>query len=363
MNTIGKKISITIFGESHGPYIGLVIDGLPPGLKIDNELIKHNLLKRRPVIKINTSRVEADKYEFISGFHNGFTTGAALTVIIPNKKTRSEDYTDLNTVPRPSHADYTASIKYKGFNDYRGGGIFSGRLTALWIIVGSIAQQILEKSDIFISSHIYSMYNIQDTPFDMVSNNKESLILLNSKIFPIIDEARKDDFYDLIKNAKSNSDSVGGIVESKIINIPIGLGEPYFSSIESYFSSLLFSIPGVKGVEFGKGFDITKSYGSEMNDQFEFKNNEVRTTSNNSGGILGGLSNGMPIIVKVAFKPTASISKTQNSVNLKKLENESIQIDGRHDPQFVSRAVHVVTAVLNFAILDLVMLQNMKEVK
>ncbi|MCK5731973.1 MAG: chorismate synthase, partial [Tenericutes bacterium] len=195
MNTTGKNISITFFGESHGPYIGLVIDGLPPGLKIDNDLIKHNLLKRRPVIKINTSRVEADNYEIISGFYNGFTTGAALTVLIPNKNTKSEDYSNLNSIPRPSHADYPASIKYSGFNDYRGGGMFSGRLTALWIIIGSIAQQILEKSNIYVSSHIYSIHNIQDKSFDMISKNKTTLISLNAKTFPIIDESKKEDFY------------------------------------------------------------------------------------------------------------------------------------------------------------------------
>ncbi|MCK4551722.1 MAG: chorismate synthase [Tenericutes bacterium] len=362
MNTTGKNINITFFGESHGPYIGLVIDGLPPGLKIDNNLIKNNLLKRRPVKKINTSRIETDNYEIISGFYNGFTTGAAFTVIIPNNNTKSEDYSDLNSVPRPSHADYPASIKYRGFNDYRGGGMFSGRLTALWIVVGSIAQQILEKSDIYVGSHIYSIHTLQDKPFDMVSKNKATLISLNAKGFPIIDESNKENFITLIEKTKSSFDSLGGIVESKIINVPVGLGEPYFSSIESYLSNLLFSIPGVKGVEFGKGFDITNFYGSEMNDQFEIKKNNVTTSSNNSGGILGGLSNGMPILVRVAFKPTASIHKTQKSINLNKFENENILIKGRHDPQYVSRAVHVVTAVINFAILDLLMFKHKKDV-
>ena len=362
MNTIGKNISITFFGESHGPYIGLVIDGLPPGLKINKKLIKNNLLKRRPIKNINTPRVELDNFEIISGFFNDFTTGAALTVIIPNKNTKSEDYNNFNSIPRPSHADYTASVKYNSYNDYRGGGIFSGRLTALWIIVGSIAQQILEKSDIYIGSHIYSIHNLHDKPFDMVSKNKPNLISLNAKVFPILDESKEQSFMALIEKAKNNLDSLGGIIESKIINIPAGLGEPYFSSIESYLSNLLFSVPGVKGIEFGKGFDITKFYGSEMNDQFKIQNNKVATSSNNSGGIQGGLSNGMPILIKVAFKPTASIHKIQKSINLDKLENEDILINGRHDPQYVSRAAHVVTAVLNFAILDLLMFEYKKDI-
>ena len=355
MNTIGYNIKITFFGESHGPYIGIVIDNLPEGLKIDEELLRNNLQKRRPVKNINTNRIETDEYQFVSGYYNGFTTGAALTVLIPNKNTISNDYKALNNIPRPSHADYPAYVKYKGYNDTRGGGIFSGRLTALWVIIGSIAEQILNKHNIYIGSHILSLKNIEDDSFDFISNDVKQLKELNVQSFPLLNQDKKEAMLSLIKNVKEDKDSIGGIVESKIVNIPVGLGEPYFLSIESYISNLLFSVPGVKGVEFGKGFDITANCGSEMNDSYYIENDKIKTTSNNNGGILGGLSTGMPIIIKTAFKPTSSIGIKQNSVDLEKHENTTIEISGRHDPQYISRTPVVVNSVLNFVILDLLM--------
>lgn len=362
MNTIGHNIKITFFGESHGPYIGVVIDNLPAGLQLDEELLRFNLTKRRPAKKISTTRVEADNYQIISGYFNGKTTGGALTILIENTNTISGDYKNLNVIPRPSHSDYPANVKYFGNNDYRGGGFFSGRLTALWIVVGSIAQQILEQQNIYVGSHIYSLKDISDTPFNQNDPNLEQLLTLNKSFFPLIDTSKEEAMYTLIRDAKMSLDSVGGIIEAKIVNLPIGLGEPYFLSVESYISQLLFSIPALKAVEFGDGFNITKHFGSEMNDQYEIVENKITTKSNHNGGILGGLSNGNPIVLRCAMKPTSSIAKTQSSVNLETLENTELIIKGRHDPQIVSRATHVVNAVLNFACLDLLMFKTKKDV-
>ncbi len=355
MNTIGNNIKITFFGESHGSEIGLVIDGLPAGIKINEDLMCFNLTKRRPKAEISTDRVETDQYKIVSGFLNKKTTGGALTIIIENKNIKSDDYENLNILPRPSHSDYPANIKYNGFNDFRGGGFFSGRLTALWMIIGSISQQILHSNDIYIGSHIYSLKNVLDTPFDMNSDDYKEIVELNKQFFPLINTNKKNEMYNLISNTKTNLDSIGGVVESKIINMPVGIGEPYFLSFESYVSQLLFSVPGIKGVEFGKGFNITKYYGSEVNDQYKINDDKITTLSNNNGGILGGLTNGRPIIVRCAVKPTASIAKSQQTINLKTRENETITIKGRHDPQIVSRAVHVINAVLQFACLDLLL--------
>jgi len=362
MNTIGHNLKITFFGESHGSYIGVVIDNLPPGLLIDEELIKFNLTKRRPVKNINTTRVETDNFQIISGFFNGFTTGGALTVLVKNSNTLSGDYKNLDHAPRPSHADYPAYIKYKGFNDYRGGGFFSGRLTALWMIIGAISEQILSKYNIVVGSHILQIKDVKDTSFKMNEINKKQLNKLNKLIFPIIDEKKHEKMEEIIINAKKNLDSVGGVVESKIINAPIGLGEPYFLSVESYLSQLLFSVPAVKAIEFGKGFEFSNHFGSEMNDQYEVVNKKISLLSNNNGGILGGLTTGAPIVLRVAVKPTSSISRKQQSVDLNRLENTELIIKGRHDPQIVSRATHVINSVLNFGILDLLMFQLKKDV-
>ncbi len=362
MNTIGQNIKITFFGESHGTHIGIVIDNLPSGLKIDEDLIKFNLSKRRPAENISTTRVEKDNYQIISGFYNGFTTGGALTFLIENKSTHSGDYKNLNQTPRPSHSDYPASIKYNGFNDFRGGGFFSGRLTALWIIIGSISEQILKKHNILVGSHIYSLKNLEDEPFNMNETNQKQLKQLNLDNFPVINSETKSKMLDLIEKTKTDQDSIGGIIESKVINLPVGLGEPYFLSVESYISQLLFSIPAIKGVEFGKGFDITKNNASEVNDEYVINNKKVSTTSNNNGGILGGLTNGRPIIIKTAVKPTPSIAKAQNTVNLDTLKETKLKIVGRHDPQIVSRVIHVVNAVLYFACLDFLLFNNRKDV-
>ncbi|MDY0023737.1 MAG: chorismate synthase [Candidatus Izemoplasmatales bacterium] len=358
MNKIGHNISITFFGESHGEYIGVVIDQFPAGINIDLNLIEKNLKKRRPQSSLSTSRIEPDDFEIISGYKNGFTTGAALTVLVKNKNVKSDDYSYLENIPRPSHADYPANIKYSNYNDKAGGGIFSGRLTVLWIIVGSICQQILEKHNILVGSHIESIKNIYDNSFDKLVIEDTILKALNEMNFPLINLEIKAKMEEIISKSVNAKDSLGGTIESAIINMPIGVGEPLFLSIESYLSNLLFSIPGIKGIEFGEGFNLSRLTGSEANDQYTYEDEKIVFSSNNNGGILGGLSTGQPIILRLSVKPTSSIPKPQNSINLKTEENVVLEIKGRHDPQIVSRAVHVVNSVLNFAILDLLLFSS-----
>jgi len=358
MNTVGQHIILTFFGESHGKLLGFTMDNLPPGIEINESLIRQNLSKRRPNPDLNTSRVEEDKIHWVSGIKDGITTGAPLTCTIENLNTHHDDYPNLNETPRPSHADLPANIKFKGFNDYLGGGIFSGRLTVLWVVAGTIAQQILEQNDIFTGSHILSIHQLRDYPINSKLINKEKIKSLNQSDWPLLNPNLKENMVQLIQSTKENGDSLGGIIETVAINLPIGLGSPFFHSIESYLSYLLFSIPGLKGVEFGTGFEITELYGSEANDEYYYENGHIKTKTNHNGGVLGGLSNGQPLIIKTAFKPIASISKTQNTINLKTQENIKIQIKGRHDPQILTRVYPVVNAVINFGILDLLLMEN-----
>lgn len=352
MNTIGQNIKLTFFGESHSQSIGIVMDNLPPGIELDLKLLEDELSKRRPKDPLSTSRIEPDAYEIVSGYHKGKTTGAPLTVLIKNQSVRSLDYDRMNSIPRPSHADYPAHIKYKGFNDPRGGGIFSGRMTALWMVIGSVAKQILMQHNISVVSHIYSLKDIQDTPFDKSDVNNEFQKLSDPGSFPVINSEIASKMTDLIETAKNNGDSVGGVIETAIIGLKAGVGEPLFGSLESWFSNLLFSIPGVKGVEFGSGFNITKMFGSEANDPYVVKDKTVKTLTNNNGGILGGISTGMPVIVRTAFKPTSSIFKKQASVDLDTMAEVDLEVVGRHDPCIVHRAVPVVNAVMYYAVLE-----------
>lgn len=352
MNSVGKNIIITFFGESHSSYMGIVIDHLSPGIEINHDLIKSNLEKRRPKSKLNTSRLESDEYEVISGIKDNKTTGAPLTFLIKNNDVQSKDYPNLNQIPRPSHADYPAYIKYKGKNDYLGGGMFSGRLTALWVIVGSIAQDILEKKNIFLGSHIKKIHHLYDDSFDYSSVSKKLIQDLNKSDIPLINNKIEEDIIKLIDQTIKEKDSIGGIMESAIINLPVGLGQPIFHSIESYLSYLLFSIPSVKGVEFGDGFDISDLKGSEANDQYTVENGIIKTKTNHNGGCLGGLTTGMPLVVKTAFKPIASIKQVMNTVDTTKNENTQILLSGRHDAQILTRVSSVINAVLNFGILD-----------
>ncbi len=354
MNSFGKSVKVTLFGESHGDYIGIVIDGLIAGLSIDFSLIDSELTKRRPKSIYSTSRSETDHYQVLSGLYQGVTTGAALTFIVPNNNKISEDYQDISKTPRPSHADYSAYIKYDGKNDPRGGGIFSGRITVLMMIVGAIAKQILNQKGIEVASHILSLHHLSDSGFNPTSVEPGLVKKLQTLDFPLINPDVEQPMRDFILETKTKEDSVGGIVETAIINLPGGVGEPLFMSIESHLAALLYSIPAIKGVEFGSGFEITNHYGSEVNDAYHLdESGKVTTLSNHNGGVLGGISTGMPIIIRTAIKPTPSIGLPQASINLESLENVELSIKGRHDPAIVNRVVHVINAAIYYGILDL----------
>lgn len=357
-NNFGTNISMTIFGESHGPCIGITLDGLPAGFKIDLERIKEDMEKRKAKGSISTQRHEDDEVEIVSGFFNGYTTGTALTILIQNKNTQSKDYSDIQYRLRPGHADFSAYKKYHGFQDYRGGGHFSGRLTAPIVAAGSICRQILETKNILIGSHIEQLYALHDAPF---SNNidelKKQIQTLNKKEFATLDEQVSQNMEQAILEAKNEQDSIGGILESAIINLPAGIGEPFFDSIESILAHLLFSIPAVKGVSFGAGFQMAAKKGSEANDAF-IMNDTIQTKTNNNGGINGGISNGMPIIIHTCIKPTPSIYKTQETVDYKTKESQTLNIKGRHDPCILHRARIVVDSMIAFGILDLLMSNN-----
>lgn len=357
-NNFGTNISMTIFGESHGPCIGITLDGLPAGFKINLERIKEDMEKRKAKGSISTQRHEDDEVEIVSGFFNGYTTGTALTILIQNKNTQSKDYSDIQYRLRPGHADFSAYEKYHGFQDYRGGGHFSGRLTAPIVAAGSICRQILETKNILIGSHIEQLYALHDAPF---SNNidelKKQIQTLNKKEFATLDEQVAQNMEQAILEAKNEQDSIGGILESAIINLPAGIGEPFFDSIESILAHLLFSIPAVKGVSFGAGFQMASKKGSEANDAF-IMNDTIQTKTNNNGGINGGISNGMPIIIHTCIKPTPSIYKTQKTVDYKTKESQTLNIKGRHDPCILHRARIVVDSMIAFGILDLLMSSN-----
>ena len=355
----GNNLKISIFGESHGNAIGITIDGLPSGLEIDLEKIDKEMARRAPgKSSLSTARKEPDRPEILSGYFEGKTTGTPLCAIIRNSDTRSKDYGKLKDLMRPGHADYTGAIKYDGFNDYRGGGHFSGRITAPLVFAGAICKQILEKEGIVIGAHVKKIKNVSDESFDYTSISKEMLYKLNEKELPLINEAKEEEMRKVILEAKENGDSVGGVVECSIVGIEAGIGEPFFDSVESTLSHLLFSVPAVKGVEFGLGFDITELYGSEANDEFYYDGELVKTRTNNNGGILGGITSGMPIIFKTAIKPTASIIKEQKTINIKEKKNDTLVIEGRHDPCIVQRAIPVIEAVAAIGILDLIKERN-----
>lgn len=353
----GNKYKLSIFGESHGKAIGITIDGLPAGLELDLDFIKAEMKRRAPGrSRLSTPRVEGDKFEMLSGYFEGKTTGTPLCAIIRNSDTRSRDYSQIKDKMRPGHADLTANIKYKGHQDYRGGGHFSGRLTAPIVFAGAIAKQILLERGITIGSHIKSVGEIEDDSFHPTNTRDEDIQALRKQAFPVLDEDKGKAMKEKIIEVKEEGDSVGGIVECVVLNTPMGIGSPFFNSIESKLSSLLFSIPAVKAVEFGSGFEISKMKGSESNDEYYLDDDKkIKTYTNNNGGILGGISNGMPIIFRAGFKPTASISKSQRTVDIEKSENIKLEIEGRHDPCIVPRAIPVVEAVAAIAILDLIL--------
>ncbi len=349
-NTFGQSLQMTVFGESHGPYIGIVLDGLAPGIEVDDNFIKEKLAQRRPSGAISTARVEADEYIVASGVFNGKTTGTPLCILIPNTNTRSGDYDKTGRIARPGHADYTAMCKYHGFEDYRGGGHFSGRVTAALVAGGAIAIKALSDKGIEIGTHISRLSDISDRDF---SDMSEDIKDLNKKTFPVLDPDAANAMEEAIKEAAKDADSVGGILETAITGLPAGLGEPWFDSAESILSHVLFSVPGIKGVEFGAGFDGVCARGSEFNDSFRNEGGSIITSTNNNGGINGGITNGMPIIIKCAVKPTPSIYKKQESINLNTLENSDLEIEGRHDPAIIHRARVVVDSVCALALYDM----------
>lgn len=350
-STWKNNIEITIFGESHGHAIGVVLGNLPAGIKLDHNMIKEEMKRRAPgQNKFSTARKETDEVEIVSGIQDDITTGAPLVAMIVNQDQRSKDYSILKTHMRPSHSDYPAYIKYHGFNDVRGGGHFSGRLTAPIVFAGAIAKQILKQRGIQVKAHILSIKDRYDDSF-LTRLDDEILQSLSLQQYPVINQTIYKQMVDEIEKAQMNQDSVGGKIECAILGMPAGIGDPFFDSVESHLSSLLFSIPAVKSVSFGDQ-NITSYYGSEANDCYYYDNGIVKTKTNHNGGILGGITSGMPIIFQVGIKPTASISKLQETINVETKENTTLEIHGRHDPCIVLRAVVVVEAMAALTMLD-----------
>ena len=358
-NSYGNALKVTLFGESHGPEIGIVIDGLVAGTKISEERIKEKLSLRRPSGNISTPRSEADEFRIVSGVFEGKATGSPITILIPNKDTRSKDYSAARYIPRPSHADYTAFIKYGGNEDYRGGGHFSGRITAALVAAGAVISGALEEKGIKIGTHIKSIYGICDREF---SEYNKDIDLLNSMLFPVLDEKMGEEMTKAILKAREESDSVGGVLETAITGLPVGLGEPWFDTVESCLSHILFSVPAVKGVEFGDGFELANKKGSEVNDAFTYKDGTVSTETNHMGGILGGITNGMPVIFRCALKPTPTIGKEQKTVDIKSGEDITHAFVGRHDPCIVHRARAVIDAASAIAVYDLILRRKAGEI-
>ena len=354
-SVFGKNIKLSLFGESHGEAIGCVIDGFPHGIKIDNDFIESEMERRRAKNpSVSTTRNEKDKVEILSGLLENKTTGMPIAAIIRNENKRSGDYSNLKIMPRPSHSDFTAMVRYQNYNDIRGGGHFSGRLTAPLVFAGALCKSALkEKFNINIASHIKQIYNIKDKyPNGKLPSYKE-FINNYKKELSVFDNNAMNEMIKMIKEAKMNMDSLGGIITVVAFNVPAGFGEPFYSSIESRIAESMFGVPAVKGVEFGLGFDFVHYKGSECNDAYTIKNNKIKTKTNNNGGILGGISNGMPIVVNVAIKPTPSIAKEQLTLNIKTKKEDKLIIKGRHDPCIAVRAVVVLEAALSIALLDL----------
>ena len=348
-----SNLKVSIFGQSHSAGIGVVIDGLPAGESIDLDALQSFMARRAPGGNAwSTSRKEADAPEILSGLANEKTCGAPLAAVIRNTNTRSQDYSNLRDVPRPGHADFTAHVKYGGNQDVSGGGHFSGRLTAPLCIAGGIAKQILEKRGIHIGAHLYKVGTACDQAFDPVNLGEDTLKAAAGKAFPVLDDAAGEKMQAQILSAKEDMDSVGGVIECAAIGLPAGLGDPMFDGMENRIARIVFGIPAVKGIEFGAGFAAAEMRGSENNDEYFMDGDEVKTCTNNAGGITGGITSGMPLIFRAAIKPTPSIGKTQKSVSLSKKEDADLEIKGRHDPCIAPRAVPVMEAALAIAILD-----------
>lgn len=354
-NVYGQNISLEIWGGSHDERIGMRLGGIPAGEAIDIDALRTFMARRAPgQDPYSTSRRESDEPIFLSGIDGGMTNGEVIEAVIYNKNQRSGDYSSLRDTPRPSHADFAAVMKYGEGVDLRGGGHFSGRLTAPMCIAGGICLQILARRGISIGAHIYSIGNVSDTPFDPVAVSEKEFELLRTRRFSVLDEGSGERMRDVIEQARLDADSVGGIVECAIVGVPAGLGEHMFSSVEGAISGIVFGIPAVKGIEFGRGFESSTLRGSVNNDPFVTDGSRVFTATNNAGGILGGMTSGMPVIFRAAIKPTPSIGREQDSVSLSRMENVKITVGGRHDPCIVPRAVPVFEAAAALAIFDLI---------
>lgn len=353
-NIFGHAVTMTIFGESHGIGIGVVLDGLPVGVKVDWNAVRQEMARRRPGKDIlSTARVETDAFEVQSGIFNGYTTGAPLCCVIKNKDQRSKDYSQLRHMMRPGHADYSGKIRYEGYNDYRGGGHFSGRITAPLVFAGAIASQILQSRGVTIGAHIAKLEGTTDTPFNPLGEDVATLEALKQDTLPTLDKKKAQTMAETIIQAKDTLDSVGGVIECMAIGLPAGLGNPFFDSVESELAHMMFSVPATKGIEFGDGFGMAGLRGSTANDSFYYDTDgTVKTRTNHNGGINGGITNGMPLLFRVVVKPTSSISQEQQTIDTDTKENCSLIVKGRHDPCIVQRAVPVIEAAAAWALLD-----------
>lgn len=353
-STYGEHLKLSIFGQSHGAAIGMTLDGIPAGLPVNMDKLQEFLNRRAPGNNsFSTPRKEADTPEFLSGVVDGFTCGAPIAAIIKNTNTKSGDYSNLKDCPRPGHADYTANVKYGGFQDVAGGGHFSGRLTAALCIAGGLCKQWLEAKGISIGAHISAIAGITDEPvfLDWITPDLDTI----NADFPVLNKEAGQKMQDAIANARADGDSVGGLIECVITGLPAGIGDPMFGGMESRIAQIIYGVPAVKGLEFGSGFVGSYMRGSENNDGFAVVDCAIRSVSNNAGGILGGITTGMPLVFQVAIKPTPSIAIEQDSVSLSKMENVKLRISGRHDPCIVPRAVPVIEAAAAIAIYDAIL--------
>lgn len=353
-NSFGDVLTVTLFGESHGAAVGAVLDGVAPGIPVNEDFIEHQLSLRRPAGAISTARRENDSFKIISGVSGGYTCGTPICIIIENADTKSEDYKAFSDLPRPSHADFTAREKYHGFEDAAGGGHTSGRITTPIVAAAAMIIPALNKKGIFIGTHIKNIGSAFDREFD---DFESDIAYLSDAGFAALDVSAAKKMKEIVLSAAKESDSVGGILETAVIGMPAGVGEPWFDTVEGKISHALFSVPAVKGVEFGAGFGFACMCGSESNDSFTVKGEKIVTETNNNGGILGGITSGMPIIFRTVIKPTPTISRPQKTVNMKTLKNAEISVTGRHDPCIVHRARVVIDSVVALTIADMLSLR------
>ena len=351
-NSMGTNLTVTLFGESHGSAIGAVLDGLAPGIPVDKNFIAAQLALRQPIDRLGTARHEADLFHILSGVYRGRTTGTPLCIVIPNEDARSGDYAGLEHLPRPGHADYTAQCKYHGYQDPRGGGHFSGRLTAPLVAAGAVALWALQRQGISIGTHILRCGGISDRPF---GDLREDITALGLRRFAALDNEAGAAMEQRILDAADHGDSVGGVLETAVIGLPAGVGEPWFDTVEGLLSHALFSIPAVKGVQFGDGFDMADATGSVFNDEFAVENGRIITRTNHNGGINGGITNGMPVLFRCMVKPTPSIGLPQQTVDLQTMTETERTCSGRHDPAILPRARVVVDSVAALVLADLLM--------